>query len=323
MDKHRLLIVIVLGAMLYTCVQIGAEPLYTVTDLGAWVPAAVNDSATVAGTQSLETGPSPAVWDNGAIVRLDQRGSAMGLNAHGTIVGEANNRPFRWDTSGWHYWPVPSWAIRGTAMAINAAGQATGSISTGRQQFAVRWQDESIVILAGGRWGNAINAHGDVGGQWADTAGRTYAGVWDTNGTLYDLGSLGADWTSIYAINDVQQVAGTATEADMTRAFRGQLGVGIALLPLVDGFVQSRGLGIGPDGSVVGTATPRSGLPVGALWTPDGTMYDLNRLIDPASGWVLQSALAVNAQRQIVGHGTWRGQSRAFLLRPLDAGQGP
>jgi hypothetical protein len=323
MDKQRFLIVIVLGALLSTRGQIGAEPLYTVTDLGAWVPAAVNDSATVAGTQSGETGPSPAVWANGALVRLDQRGSAMGLNAHGTIVGEANNWPFRWDTSGGRYWPVPSWAVRGTAMAINAAGQATGSISTGRQQFAVRWQDESLVILAGGRWGNAINAHGDVGGQWADAAGHTYAGVWDTHGTLYDLGSLGADWTSISAINDARQVAGTATEADRMRAFRGQLGVGIALLPLVDGFVQSRGLGIGPDGSVVGTATPRSGLPVGALWTPDGTMYDLNRLIDPASGWVLQSALAVNAQSQIVGHGTWHGQSRAFLLRPLGAGQGP
>jgi hypothetical protein len=109
----------------------------------------------------------------------------------------------------------------------------------------------------------------------------------------------------------------------MMRAFHGQLGVGIALLPLLDDFVQSRGLGIDPDGSVVGTATPRSGLPVGALWTPDGTMYDLNRLIDPASGWVLQSALAVNAHGQIVGHGTWRGQSRAFLLMPLDRGRVP
>jgi uncharacterized membrane protein len=323
MDKHRLLMVIVLGAMLYTRAQIWAEPLYTVIDLGAWVPAAVNDSTTVAGTQSDETGPSPAVWANGARMRLGQRGGAMGLNAHGTMVGEVNNWPFRWDTSEWHYLPVPSWAVRGTAMAINDAGQATGSISSGSQQFAVRWQNENLVILAGGRRGNTINAHGDVGGQWADASGHTYAGVWDTNGTLYDLGSLDADSASIYAINDARQVAGTVIEPGRMRAFRGQLGVGIALLPLLDDFVQSRGLGIGPDGSVVGTATPQSGLPVGALWTPDGTMYDLNRLIDPASGWVLQSALAVNAHGQIVGHGTWNGQSRAFLLRPLDAGQGP
>ena len=109
----------------------------------------------------------------------------------------------------------------------------------------------------------------------------------------------------------------------MIRAFRGQVGVGIALLPLAEGFVQSRGLGIAPDGSVVGTAAPPSGLSVGALWTPDGAMHDLNRLIDSASGWVLQSALAVNAQGQIVGHGTWRGQSRACLLTPLEARQRP
>jgi hypothetical protein len=35
-------------------------------------------------------------------------------------------------------------------MAINAVGQATGSLSTGLQQLAVRWQEESTVILAGG-----------------------------------------------------------------------------------------------------------------------------------------------------------------------------
>jgi hypothetical protein len=98
----------------------------------------------------------------------------------------------------------------------------------------------------------------------------------------------------------------------MIRAFHGQVGVGIALLPLADGFVQSRGLGIAPDGSIVGTAVPPSGLSVGAFWTPDGTLRDLNRLINPASGWVLQSALAINAHRQIVGHGPGADRAARF-----------
>jgi hypothetical protein len=47
-------------------------------------------------------------------------------------------------------------------------------------------------------------------------------------------------------------------------------------------------------------------------------MVDLNHLIDPDSGWILEVASAINAEGMIVGTGTFGGTSRAFLLRPMN-----
>ena len=46
-------------------------------------------------------------------------------------------------------------------------------------------------------------------------------------------------------------------------------------------------------------------------------MLDLNDLIPPDSGWLLQRANDINDQGQIVGRGITDGQFRAFLLTPL------
>ncbi len=46
-------------------------------------------------------------------------------------------------------------------------------------------------------------------------------------------------------------------------------------------------------------------------------MVDLNTLIGPASGWILNSANAINDLGQITGTGTFDGVNRAFLLTPV------
>jgi probable HAF family extracellular repeat protein len=47
----------------------------------------------------------------------------------------------------------------------------------------------------------------------------------------------------------------------------------------------------------------------------NGTMTDLNSLIDPHLGWTLETATAINDNGQIVGWGTnASGQTEAFLL---------
>jgi len=50
------------------------------------------------------------------------------------------------------------------------------------------------------------------------------------------------------------------------------------------------------------------------VWSPSTGMFDLNNLIPANSGWLLQFANAINDQGQIVGQGTFNGQSEAFLL---------
>ena len=46
-------------------------------------------------------------------------------------------------------------------------------------------------------------------------------------------------------------------------------------------------------------------------------MYDLNSLIDPAAGWTLLAASAVNDAGQIVGLGMIHGHIHGFLLNPI------
>jgi probable HAF family extracellular repeat protein len=48
-----------------------------------------------------------------------------------------------------------------------------------------------------------------------------------------------------------------------------------------------------------------------------GVMTDLNNLISPSIGWVLNRADAINDSGQIVGTGYINGRSRAFLLTPV------
>lgn len=45
-------------------------------------------------------------------------------------------------------------------------------------------------------------------------------------------------------------------------------------------------------------------------------MFDLNALIDPNSGWNLESARDINSAGQIVGTGTFNGMTRGFILNP-------
>jgi hypothetical protein len=46
-------------------------------------------------------------------------------------------------------------------------------------------------------------------------------------------------------------------------------------------------------------------------------MIDLNLLIDPTTGWVLNEASGINESGQIVGWGLHNGQTRAFLITPV------
>jgi hypothetical protein len=51
------------------------------------------------------------------------------------------------------------------------------------------------------------------------------------------------------------------------------------------------------------------------LWRGD-QMWNLNDLIDPASGWELLAAEGINNRGMIVGYGRLRAEIRSFLLVP-------
>lgn len=76
----------------------------------------------------------------------------------------------------------------------------------------------------------------------------------------------------------------------------------------------SYAFGINDSGQVVGDSNTPGGGPTHAFLYSGGVMIDLNSLLPLSSGWVLQSATAINDSGQIVGMGTVNGQTHAFLL---------
>lgn len=91
---------------------------------------------------------------------------------------------------------------------------------------------------------------------------------------------------------------------------------------VINGLVTLPGIGYATDlnneGQVVGTAID-SNILTAALWQ-DGLLYDLNDLLPSESGWDLESATSINDLGQIVGTGTYDGETEGFLVTPGSAG---
>ena len=79
---------------------------------------------------------------------------------------------------------------------------------------------------------------------------------------------------------------------------------------------SSSAYGINSSGDIVGCSyIPEAQNSHAFLWKGGG-LLDLNSLIPKDSGWELNEAYAINENGQIVGDGTYRGQTRAFRLDP-------
>ena len=87
---------------------------------------------------------------------------------------------------------------------------------------------------------------------------------------------------------------------------------------------ESTAFGINNAGQIVGGPREGSNSTHPAFLYSNGKMTDLNTMIDPASGWHLTEAKAINDSGQIVGTGKNKaGQLHAFLLTPVPSPQSP
>ncbi|MCL2639470.1 MAG: PEP-CTERM sorting domain-containing protein [Phycisphaerales bacterium] len=219
-------------------------------------------------------------------------------------------------------------------MGVNAAGQVTGgSLSADYStSHAFLYSDGIMKDLGtlGGTWsvGRAINASGQVVGESSFTNEFITHAFLYASDVITDLGTFGGPWSCANAINDAGQITGYA---DLTNgpshAFLYDNGAMIDLGELGGGY--SVGLAINNLGQVVGWSnlTPLEEYDLApdiydmrAFLYTDGQMIDLNSLIDPASGWILQTAFGINDAGQIVGNGLFDGQYHAFLLTPTANG---
>jgi probable HAF family extracellular repeat protein len=79
----------------------------------------------------------------------------------------------------------------------------------------------------------------------------------------------------------------------------------------------SIGQGINASGQVTGYAYTTGNASHAFLYDIVHGMVDLNSLITPSSGWVLNGGWAINDVGQIAGYGTIGGETHAFLLTPV------
>jgi probable HAF family extracellular repeat protein len=145
-----------------------------------------------------------------------------------------------------------------------------------------------------------------------------YAVLWD-EGKKIDLGTFGGDNSLAYAINDAGKVVGYShTIGSSYRAVLWDKGKKIDLGTLGDKYENSKARAINKTGQVVGNSYTTSGSQsIQAVLWDKGSIKNLNNLIPPKSGWVLNEATDINDKGQIVGEGKINGQTHAFLLTPV------
>ncbi len=204
------------------------------------------------------------------------------------------------------------------ALAINDGGQVAGMFTTAGQGHAFVMSDGLMVDLGdlpGGAWSAAygINGSGEVAGYGDVGSGEFGAFTWTAGSGYTELGGLGGANSYAMAVNDAGVATGNA-----------QLGTGFShAVTWTDGTAQdlgtlggnsSYGYGINDGGEVVGYSYVDNAGVTHAFLVENGVMIDLNNLIDPASGWTLTAAYAINGSGEIVGSGLLNGVEHAFRL---------
>ncbi|MGA2678585.1 MAG: DUF3466 family protein [Sedimentisphaerales bacterium] len=267
---------------------------------------------------------------------------AYSINNNGNIVGNAI------DSLGWTYYACSFDSTGGgnnknlgynIASCINNKGYVVGQsgshaiVSTKPEQTWPMGYD--LGTLGGSAsYAYSINNSYQVVG-WADCVSNYpnpshyHACLFDVpHGTNnIDLGTFGGDYSIAYSINDSGLIVG---QADYSTVYTPILqsyyhacifdasggGANIDLGTL--GGLKSAALFVNNENQVVGYASDSSGQRKACLFdsTGQGNNINLNDLIDPSSGWILESANCINNNGWIVGYGTYNGLDQAFLLTP-------
>jgi probable HAF family extracellular repeat protein len=335
----RLLAIVLCGLVLTLSQPVLAQTiLYTVTDLGTLGGASsqangINDSGQVVGYAYTPSGSTHAFLYSGGIMTDlgtlpgGTQSVAYGINASGQVVGYSSI-----DSSGDDHAFLYSGGVMkdlGTlggsgsaAYGINASGQVIGNANTASHANHAFLYSGGIMTDLGTLGGSfsiaqGINASGQVVGQAANGSGD-YDPFLYSGGVMSDLGGLSSVLGGVAnGINDLGQVVGYGYAAiSDEHAFLYSGGV-ITDLGALPGGSSSQANGINASGQVVGEANTATSSDT-FVWDNIQGMRDLNSLIDPNSGWMLQAVGGINDQGQIAGYGLTNGQFHAFLLTPID-----
>ena len=319
---------------------------YRLTDLGTFGGGmskahAINAAGQVVGEATTASGVTHAfLHANGKLKDLGTIGGgnscAYGVNSTGHIVGKSGTGD---DDCRAFVFSNGKMTDLGTlggpaacAMAINDVGQIVGhsqkSDSIRHAFLYTRGTGLKDIGALGGPKAQSgalgINATGFVVGRSETKAGLVHAFLYGDS-VMKDLGTLGGNDSLSHRINALGQVVGVSTIADgNNHAFVYENNMGMRDLGAFSSG-NSFAADINNQGQIVGTANRISNgaACIHAFLFSSERMIDMNDLVDPAIGWTLVGATAINDSGQIVGQGkTPDGNTRAFLLTPVNRPRG-
>lgn len=317
-----------------------ATESYAVTDLGTLggnesraygineIGQVVGESKTADGhshaflwTPSTPSGEPATMIDLGTLGGTES--VAFGINNLGIVVGRADtaepgvSRAFLWDPNTDDIEDLGMPTGPSVARSINDAGEVVGTAldAIGFPQAFHRTQEGFIVFFSDFEPGDATS----------DGVALGYAGNTNMAGTFFppaqafkfggetgllaleDLGST----SFVYGMNTLNQAVGSVGSNGSEQA---SLWVFSALTDLGTlGGSESRARAINDLTQIVGSANTSTEIEHAFLWQED-VMIDLNDLLPTNTGWQLNEARDINESRVIVGTGTIKGQTHAFLL---------
>jgi probable HAF family extracellular repeat protein len=326
--------------------SLAASQAYTVTNIGTASthpsPRAVDSTGRVAGIFQVPTKPPQLhafFWSKtGGVQDLGTLGGddsgAYALNASGQVVGQANSvaqapdQAYLWTKSAGMIALGNLGGTESVANAINGSGQVAGQaeLASGFTRAFI-WSKKSglqdLGTLPGGKQSgaNAINSSGEIAG-WGNigSSGRALTGT--VSGGLVDLGIVANCGATGFGINDPGEVVGWFNNSSncgfTSHGFSWTQAGGMLDLGVLDGGKFSFAYSVNPSGQIVGTGDSSSSSVVALMWTPDGTLYDLNTLIAPGIARILVAANAINSSGQIVVDATAKNGlgNYALLLTP-------
>jgi probable HAF family extracellular repeat protein len=323
-----------------------AQSSYTITDLGNFggfsFASGINSSGQVSGESSNADAYSEGfIYSNGTLAALPNvtlPQGATGVNYEATAINSSGQAAgySSYSLSGsqqyksFTYSSGVSTAVSGIDIAngINNAGNVVGYTFTDYSTRAAFLNTNGVVTNLGnlGFGGessytvaNGINNAGQVVGAGTTASYAEHAFIWTAAGGMTDLGTLGGLSSIAWAINDNGQVVGSSsTSSSSTHAFLWSAAGGMIDLGTLGG-ATSRANALNDNAQVVGESLTASDSEDATIWE-NGQAFDLNNLIGPDSGYVLNDATGINDAGQIVVDATETSDSAnvALLLNPIE-----